>query len=396
MTTQQKIFLLGGGGVPNYGDELIIHSWLKWYARDLGLPGRSITVSGSHRTVLQKLFGDAYPGVKFSQRVREARWRPETTFYESVSHGYGYLSDPEHADSPLHRELRGTTVFHLHGGGYLNSKWPTHGFMLGIALWAKENLGCRLVGTGLGLGPMQGPDADDEVTARAFRAFDILEVRDEWSFDFLKNHDLHDDPVFGYDDAFLQPLHPARRHGSTLHLSLRHDEAGAKISRWIPQRFVESFDHHVFWSCTGQDAGAFVALSKRFPFFELAGNRELLFDLPVSKRDFMIAQRFHPHLVGARLDMQGMFRTGSDYYDIKHRLVTDLGSPFVLGDLEDLKKAPIAWEPSKMALKSADYVADKRQLASRILPGVGFATSPNAVQLAGHSLGQLGRRIFKS
>lgn len=390
-----KVFLLGGAGVPNYGDELIVQAWLEWYTHDLGLPGRSVTVSGSHKIVLEKLFGDAYPSVRFSQSVREVRWRKDITFYESVAHGYGFLDDPENARSLLDKELRGTTVFHLHGGGYLNTRWPTHGFMLGIALWAKENLGCKLVGTGLGLGPMPGPDPDDEITHRAFRAFDILEVRDEWSYDFVKNNKLHDDVVLGFDDAFVQPLRPKRRKGSTLHLSLRHDEAGRKISRWIPQEFVESFDHHVFWSCTGQDAGAYADLTKRFPYFEIASNPRLLFELPVSNKDFMVAQRFHPHLVGARLGMQGIFRTGSDYYDIKHGLVTELGSPFTQEAMGDLKQPSVNWETSELAHKSADYMAEKRELAARILPAQNEDALPSLVQETGFALGRLGRRILR-
>lgn len=391
---QPKVYLLGGGGVPNYGDELIIQAWLQWYTQDVALPGRAITVSGSHRRVLENLFKDAHPGVRFSQTVRESRWRKHTTFYESIAHGYGYLDDPENASSKLHRELRGTTVFHLHGGGYLNTKWPTHGFMLGIALWAKENLGCKLVGTGLGLGPMKGPEADDAITQRAFRAFDILEVRDEWSYDFLLKHKLHDDPVSGLDDAFVQPLQPKKRRGSTLHLSLRHDEAGRIISKWIPQRFVESFDHHVFWSCTGQDSGIFGDLTKRFPYFDIATTPTLLHELPVSGKDFMVAQRFHPHLVGARLGMQGMFRAGSEYYDIKHGLLTELGSPFFKGEMDDLKNRTVNWERSELARKSDDYVATKRELAARILPVQNEGALPSLVREAGAALGSLGRRMF--
>lgn len=366
-TAHHKIFLLGGGGVPNYGDELIIQAWLQWYTQDICLPPGAVTVSGGNRRVLETLFQAKYPGVLFSQSVRDARWRAGITFYESIEHGYGYLSDPDNAGARLMRELRGTTVFHLHGGGYLNDRWPTHGFMLGVALWAKENLDCKLVGTGLGLGPMPGPEAHQKIMQQAMQAFDILEVRDGWSHDFIQRNYLHSDPIHGLDDSFVQGIRPQRRRGSTLHLSLRHDEAGGMISRWIPEQFVESFDHHVFWSCAAEDAGAYVQLSKRFPYFEIASTQKLLFDLPVSATDYMVAQRFHPHLVGARLGMQGMFRTGSDYYDIKHGLVTDLGSPFIQGEMSHLKNAKVDFQLSDLARRSPELVGSKRALAARII-----------------------------
>ena len=379
MAATPKIFLLGGGGVPNYGDELIIESWLRWYVRNLHLPADAITVSGSNRRVLHSLFAEAYPGVRLSNAVRSARWQDDTTFYDSIAHGRAYLDDPANADSPLHGELDGTTVFHLHGGGYLNDKWPTHGFLLGLALWAKERLGVRLVGTGLGIGPMEGPAADDALTARAFGAFDVLEVRDSWSLAFLRDSGLHPDAVLGHDDAFLQPLSVRRRKGSTLHLSLRDDKAGGIVCRWLPEQFVESFDHHVFWSCTPQDAGAYTELSKRFPYFELLTNATLLRELPVSEADFMVAQRYHPHLVGARLGMHGVYRSGSEYYDIKHGLVVDMGSPFQPSEMHELKFEPRRWRTSKLAAASHQHVEDKRAFAARLLPGL----TPQAADWSG-------------
>ncbi len=362
-----KVYLLGGGGVPNYGDELIIQSWLRWYVSDLGLPAASLTVSGSHERVLRSLFAEDYPDVRFSQAVRESRWRKETTFYASIAHGYAYLDDVANEGSPLHRELEGATLFHLHGGGYLNSKWPTHGFMLGLALWAKENVGCRVVGTGLGLGPLRDPDPRDDTAFRAFRAFDLLEVRDQWSHEFLVRSRLYPDAILGHDDAFLQPARVEQHSGSTLHLSLRHDDAARVVTKWIPQRFVESFDHHIFWACTGQDSAAYAELTKRFPYFNIAATPALLTAVPASHQDFMVAQRFHPHLMGARLGMQGMYRSGSDYYDAKHGLLADLGSSFVEGNIGELTREQISWEGSELAHKAAQYMAEKRELAARIM-----------------------------
>ena len=389
MTANDKILLVGGGGVPNYGDELILESWLRWYVDQRGVGGRGIHIEGGHHRVLYSLFQDRYPGVVHSSHIRKARIEPEPEFFASVAKGYGFMQ--QHPDHPLTKLIEGLDVYHLHGGGYLNDRWPTHGFMVGLGLAAKEHTGCRLVGTGLGLGPLAAPTADDTLAPKAFGAFDLLEVRDDWSRDYLVNNGLSDTVIRGLDDVFLQPPAAQAWERPTLHLSLRADATGASVAERLTSTFVGGFDRHVFWMGTIRDMIAYEQVSKRFPFFEVRSVHDLMRGFPSGPNDFMITQRFHPHLIGARAGMQGMYSSGSDYYDVKHGSVVELGSPFTALDLDALeggRPAPVA---GTLAARDAELVAQKRATASGIADGL--RAEPTPLRQAGMQLGKIVGRL---
>ena len=367
--SDETVLIVGGGGVPNYGDELILEGWLRWYTRTIGVAAPRIRVEGGHNRVLYSLFGDRYPGVRFSHFIRRQRVHKDPEFFDSVQRGYRFLSDPQNRDHPLHEVIDGLRIYHLHGGGYLNNRWPSHGFMVGLGLAAKERSGCTLVGTGLGLGPMDPPAEDDKLARKAFGAFDLLEVRDDWSRDFLLNNDLHDAPVRGLDDVFLQPVAAQEWSHATLHLSLRDDKVGHSVVDSLTSGLVGSFDRHVFWTGTANDTVAFEAVAKRFPFFELRTVNDLMTGFPLGHDDFMVTQRFHPHLIGARAGMQGMYSSGSSYYDVKHGSVVELGSPFTELDLEKLQAIRPHSGANVLAERDSALVAQKRALVDiRIEP----------------------------
>ena len=136
----------------------LVHRASLEYQR-LGFASRAATTECSTRSS-----AIATLGVQFSSHVRRARIRQDSEFFDSVRQGYEFLSQPENRDHPLAGIISGLEVYHLHGGGYLNNRWPTHGFMVGLGLAATELTGCRLVATGLGLGPLEAPEADDTLS----------------------------------------------------------------------------------------------------------------------------------------------------------------------------------------------------------------------------------------
>ncbi|MGO1406614.1 polysaccharide pyruvyl transferase family protein [Agrococcus casei] len=392
-SSEQTVLIVGGGGVPNYGDELILESWLRWYTRQSGVPTPRVRIEGGHHRVLYSLFGDRYPGVKFSSHVRRARIRQDPEFFDSVREGYEFLSQPENRDHPLAGIISGLEVYHLHGGGYLNNRWPTHGFMVGLGLAAKELTGCRLVATGLGLGPLEAPEADDTLSRRAFGQFDLFEVRDDWSHDFLLQNELHSSPARGLDDVFMQRVQAQPSSHKTLHLSLRADAAGYGVVDAVSAGFVGDFNRHVFWTGTSRDLLAFERLSQRFPFFEPKSVHQLMTGFPSGPGDYMVTQRFHPHLIGARAGMQGMYSSGSDYYDVKHGSVVQLGSPFVALDHDLLQKPRATGGSNVLAGRDAALVNQKRSLVAEIAPAAA-ANSPRAVaQRTARRIGQVASRL---
>lgn len=356
------VFLAGGAGIPNYGDELIVDSWLAWYS-DRGT--RHITVSGSSVAVFDALFGSR-ERVGFSQAVRVARFGGGRSFYQSIQAGYRYLTNRSNDGSALSREILDSEIFHLHGGGYLNDQWPTHAFFLGLAQAARERGASRVVGTGLGWGPIEDPDtAQREILAGALDAFDFMEVRDQWSYDFVSAVAGSATVVNGVDDAFLQPITISQRPGSALHLSLHsHEDALHLLSR-LPAAVGRKFDRIYFWLCVSVDAAAYQQAASKWPNIILLPTDRLLSRIPVHESNYMITSRFHPHLVAARLGMPGAFLAGSDYYNVKHGSLLELGSRLVPTSektsfsARDAGQAPLRDEET--------LVAAKRRLAASIV-----------------------------
>lgn len=380
-----KVFLVGGAGVPNYGDELIVDHWLRWYTAR-GITPADICVSGASDKVLSKLFGVRFPGLRTSMTARSARFSYNIKdFFEAVARGIQSLDEGNPEADKLRSELSDTAVFHLHGGGYLNNKWPTHGFLLGLAAAAKREFGCRVVGTGLGLGPLAEPNREQaETLASTLASFDIFEVRDKPSFDFVNDQSLHPSAILGLDDAFLWPVLTEERVGSTLHLALRGDDIGSAIASRLAEEFVRSFDHHIFWVCATDDARAYSQVAKRFPYVDIETTSTLLGRIVVSPSAVMITQRFHPHLIGARVGMQGLYRSGSDYYDVKHGSLVELGSAFTTQDLAGFEARPsLQRQHGRMVSEDPSRVAWKQSLATSILtPGADRPSSLPAAPLA--------------
>lgn len=361
-----KIFLLGGAAVPNYGDELIVKNWLRWYIEGCGVNPQNVTISGSSTDVMKWLHTERFSGFQASSRIRENRFKfSHEDFYDSVRSGIEFMFGESVESEKLRAEMRNSDIIHLHGGGYLNDKWPTHGFLLGVAYAAKKKFNSRLVGTGLGLGPL--PDGNEETQIfikELFSSFSILEVRDSWSFEYLQNKGI-DNVELGLDDAFLYPVDIERTEGKSLHISIRGDNPGKLIASRLPESVVNSFDNHYYWACTPDDVQSYIELSKRFPYFSLLDVRSLLGKIPTGDSNFMITQRFHPHLMGARLDMMGVYRSGSSYYDVKHGSLIDLGSSF-----EDIELSEIEahnFKPSEMDARDSSRVWAKQKMAAKIL-----------------------------
>lgn len=365
------ILLIGGGGIPNYGDELIINNWLDWYQNEAASASRGITVEGYSASVLRNTFADRFPKAKWSQDFRKARlnFRKES-FWDALSGGLSSIHSSIEAVQTAVEGARNSSLVHIHGGGYINRKWPSHAFVVGLAAAVRANAGVPAVATGIGLSPLPDPDAEErKYLDQALDAFEYFEVRDEWSFEFLQRNltgDRKDRVVRGLDDAFLQPVAKPRTDHKTLHLSLRDDAAGDSIIDRLTNRFVGSFERHRFWVCKPSDAASYARLSNKFRTFELAGTTELVENPNIGSQDVMITERFHPHLQAARVGVSGMYWSGSDYYDTKHGSLVDLGSPFIPDTRKEFKRDDFAGGRSKLAERDGALTAQKQELARKL------------------------------
>ncbi|WP_110589644.1 polysaccharide pyruvyl transferase family protein [Microbacterium suaedae] len=366
------ILLVGGGGIPNYGDELIINNWLKWY-HDSGLiDNQSMIVEGYRSSVLRNMFADRFPRARWSHTIREARVKHRSLdFWGALARGLNVANSTDDAGQHSFREASEASLMHIHGGGYINGKWPSHAFVLGLASAAREKSDTRAITTGIGISPLAEPDTDQrKILDRAIESFDFVEVRDVWSYEYLRRNLSGDRPnkiVLGLDDAFLYRVESTGQDHRTLHLALRDDPQADSIIERLTNKFVGSFDRHLFWVCKHTDAGAYVKVANRFRLFELAGTTQLVEDPRLGPNDTLITERFHPHLQAARSGASGVYWSGSEYYDTKHGSLVDLGSPFVADDGKEFGGLKPAKSPSKMRVDDPENIATKQGLARRAL-----------------------------
>jgi hypothetical protein len=350
--------LVGGAGVPNFGDELIMWKWLDWLRSNSHIPDHKIVLEINHRKVGKSLgYGDFY-NTFVSGDVASARaGNRSQNFSQMFDRGYDFFSSHGGYSGArrLTDRLSRASVFHLHGGGYLNDYWPFHAFSLGLACAAKNKFGCKAIATGLGLGPFSSGESTSRIRT-ATEIFDYFEVRDQVSKDLAGER-----AVLGLDDVFLSSVQHKTVSGRTLHLSLIGKSDDNLLKASVSKELIDSFDKVYFWVCSPQDAENYAALGSRYREIIPLTMVDLLGKIPVGVSNYMLTERFHPHLIGARLGFGGAFVSRSGYYDAKHGSVIELGSkfePVSLGD--DVAERFDQSTPSRlMAAKDPSEVASK-------------------------------------
>lgn len=331
-------YLLGGSGVPNYGDELMAGGWLRYLARknpdarvviDTNVPSISTLLlqpenwKASHVSVVKSL----------------ATQNPLEHFWQNFERGYKFFARGGFSKyarlSAFDDYLKNTQIFHLFGGGYISDKWPHTGFLLGFAGAAQAEYGFRLVGTGLGITPISAPPpALDKTARRVLNRFQMIELRDQSSAAFISKTSGNDNSFHGLDDSFLEPVKPLADQEPALHVSCFM--AGRNLDAFIGKLLLreheikKKFSSIKFWECAPhRDREAFTKIREAFPEAVLEPLSSLIGRHSFGKEDVMITTRFHPHLIGSRSGIRGYFiAISGDYYADKHTSVCNLGSNF--------------------------------------------------------------------
>jgi hypothetical protein len=370
------IYLLGGSGAPNYGDELIIRNWIQ-YLSEAGIH-QKVSIDCNNIKNSEQLHG-SYGDVTFTKFIREhAATDKSSAFFEQILRGRRFVQDGLARasiikDGPL--DFFGDVkVFHFYGGGYTNTTIAPHsGFLLGAAAELKKSFGFPLYATGQGVLPLNLPDkASKDLLAATIAGFDFYECRDPWGYSKLRYATGHSSNLInGLEDSYLYPARrSSKRSGKPkLHLSLKSDltpEYEAWLNKQI-QKLSEEFDELFYWECVPyKDGPIFDRVKAEIPTTRKCTVSEMLDEgLPVDKGDFMVTYRFHPHLMASRLGACGYMMADSEYYAVKHRSILNLGSPFrYMVKHMELKSFHT---PYSLILESeAECVAMKRQTADQI------------------------------
>lgn len=355
-------YLHGGAGAPNFGDELMARQWVDFIQERTS---KNIVLSGYHKSALVDLFSLKYPKIHLTDALSNRQTACENDFWSAFNSGFDFFKNPNNDFSNEEMErILDTSIFHLHGGGYINTLWPKHSFYLGFAAAIKEKLGCLIIGTGLGITPTIEPPTqkDADRLKIALNSFDTLEFRDLHSWNYATKWG-GESSIFGLDDAFLSPVRTVTLNGTALHVALHTNKWGdAVIDRRLNKEFVESFDRHYFWCCHKSDRSQYNYLIQKYPQFTLLNVDELIFQpIPLSPKDFVVTSRFHPHLIASRVGTRGKFLAIGDYSAVKHGSLLSLGSSFVRTDA-DLDASKPSFE---MAALDSERIEKKRLLWTR-------------------------------
>lgn len=354
------LYLIAGNGAPNFGDELLVKVWLKFY-RDSGYTG-SIIVDGKGADSTRRLLRE-FENVEFRQTfIPRHKDGMEGNYLTFASSGIEFAKNNIEA-------FQGVKAIHLLGGGYTNSSWPNVMRLLGATAEISRHFGIPLVGTGLGFDPFLPMDAATrKIWSEIVGQFSFLECRDlnSWSKLMEVTEGKHWGLSYGLDDAFLYPVDRAPHLGRWLHLSGFSEEGifGPSGRDLLPS-LMEHFDKTVFWACTKTDSDLLKKLNEDFPQIERISNFQLIREgVPVEKNDFMLTSRFHPHLLASRLGLVGYYSYYSAFYKTKHEMVADLGSAF-----RKIEKTADVFQESSKLMLAGDIarVNEKQRVAKKIL-----------------------------
>lgn len=343
LSAGDHVYLLAPSGHPNYGDEVLLRTWLRTLAR---LCPRTRVVVDCHTPGQAALLhAGAHPDVVFTDTV----WR----LVAEVAHGPApgpdsvdlvrrALGDPglRPALAAGVGALLGASVVHVIGGGFVNAHWPHHLGVFTAAAEAARRGGARAVATGQGLAPV----GESVPLAELLDGFELVTVRDAASRDATGGRaDLvGDDAWLALSDwarpAELYQSDPdvARDVVLCLQSDLGDvDEVTALAARtlrsWaVPGEQITVIEgipgaDRVVWDrLVGSPTGATLRLEDaRFVSF----HEMWRVGLPARAGQAWLSTRFHPHLLAAAAGASGVaVAVDPDYYGIKHGSLLTAGS----------------------------------------------------------------------
>lgn len=371
-----SLYLVASGGNPNYGDELIVASWLRFLARVR--PDATIWLDCPQPGTASALFAALHPGVHTTNTLwRACADAPEQSAQGVWEHVRRVV---EEGGTPMYDigllPLRGADSIHLLGGGYVNGVWPDHvGLVAGMSAAAQAG-GPRLIASGLGLLP--APENYVQLQ-QAFASFSAVSARDDASASFLGIKP-------GLDDVFLGLQHELRR-SSASHARSRAkdvmlcfqsdmtDEATFHLLRGKLRVVIEKFTAKGLTvgyveSIPGSDRRMFDELADLIPEEHFVSFTDVWTNgLPVRPGQVWYTSRFHPHLVAASAGARGVaIGILDDYYDIKHRSLIALGTGWTYTPAWTDGELPIPTGSSQFQVTAQRLASRKRSEAFALYP----------------------------
>lgn len=343
-TAARRIYLVATSGHPNYGDELILATWLKFLAR--AAPDAEIWVDCPNPGPSEVMLGHLHPRVRFTDTLWRLCWEaPSDGPWEVCAFVQHAVNNPGLAPrwvAGIELVARADLV-HIVGGGFINSIWPRHTGLLAGALAAVRRSGGRAVMTGQGLWPVT--EESRPLLRNLAAQFAYVDVRDEFSASML---DGAGRVSCSGDDAFfgIEPELYRRDDLREVNICLQSD----LLDVTVPALAGFLLDTLREWDVRPEQVGVVEGIPRvdREVFalveHDLPGARFYSFSevmergLPAAAGQRWLSSRFHMHLLAAAAGADGVaVSVSSGYYTNKHQSLIDVGSGW---DLNEGLKVP--------------------------------------------------------
>lgn len=336
---KQTIHLVSTAGHPNFGDEFIAASWLRFLAQRQ--PDTDVVLDCPEPGLAAYLFEGLHPRVTFTNMLWRVSW-------ETMD------ADPDEGDAVIDRlvtdlgsprfdigliEARRATTVHLIGGGHITANWMHHGRLVRAARRLAEVSDARLVATGLGLMPPIDParirddlGAADHATVRDSASAEMagveLGINDAFlGLPALPGFGARPDPTGKPGDVWIDlqcDLAEEKVFDNIVAGVRAMIESGRFEGRTL--RYVESIPGH------DRDGRAFALLSDLIPQENFMSFVQLWHEgFPGQPGQTWITTRYHFHQLAAAVGADGIaVEIDDDYYRTKHQSLAELGTGFAI------------------------------------------------------------------
>lgn len=341
------IYLVSTTGNPNYGDELIAATWLKYLARVA--PNSDVWMDCPNPGTSAVLLNGLHPRARFTDTFWRLCWEaPSDEPWAVSAYAQSAINDPGLAPrwvAGIELAARADVV-HIIGGGFINGIWPRHYGLLAATVAAARRSGGRAVLTGQGLYPV--PTEAQPLVRNLVGQFSIADVRDEPSATALGEatqvSNTGDDMFFGIqsdryrDDDLCEFMICVQSDLLEVSLPTLAGFTLDTLRAWgvHPSQVgvvegIPGVDRDMFALIEHDLAGA-----RFYPFSEVMDG-----GLPAAEGQYWLSSRFHMHLMAAAVGANGVaISVNSGYYTNKHRSLLDRGSSWSLTDGRSVPALP--------------------------------------------------------
>ncbi|MBC6627137.1 polysaccharide pyruvyl transferase family protein [Pseudomonas sp.] len=381
----KNFYLICMTGVPNYGDELILKTWLnfinKKYTNCTIWVDTPQEFSLSASILSQNLEYNNIKIVSYFWNLRDLSVRNKISnrIFKKKSVDRIIKSANSRMDERFSQQRFDVDFFkniesiHILGGGYLNSMWENNYSILIGCDYIKNKYNIPVYMTGAGLCPA----VNNCRIRRVISNFDFKEARDEES---AKIFDINK----GFDDVYLGVIDEAYRYQSkhnqnvadvmiSIQSGLVDSIVFKKVINIIREKVVklksEGLTVGYVEAIPGQDTTAYNYLSDLIDEgYYYTALESMINGLPIKDNQLWISSRFHHHLVASSRCVKGIILCFKpDYYDIKHNSLLKLGTNWAFFNAYTDKILPEPQESSKEFSKNLkSIISHKMKVADTL------------------------------